>query len=236
MFSFLNKNYHHPLSIFIKNVFGYIPKNIFLYELALTHKSASMYHNKDFSINNERLEFLGDAVLNTIIGEYLFNEYVNENEGFLTNLRAKIVSRHSLNDVAIKLNLTKVIKQQHDFDILSSNIPGNALEAFIGAIFLDKGYNFTKKIILQKIVHPYIDLHNLIENDTNYKGQIIDWAQKQHVSIEFKCEPTVLENKQQGYLAEILIKGQEWGKGKGNTKKEAEQQASKEALGKILNG
>lgn len=236
MFSFLNKNYHHPLSIFIKNVFGYLPKSIFLYELALTHKSASLYHNKDFSINNERLEFLGDAVLNTIIGEYLFNEYVNENEGFLTNLRAKIVSRHSLNDLAIKLNLTKVIKQQPDLDILSSNIPGNALEAFIGAIFLDKGYDFTKKIVLQKIVHPYIDLHDLIENDTNYKGQIIDWAQKHHVPIEFKCEPTTLPNKQQGYTAEILIKGLEWGKGKGITKKEAEQQASKEALGKILNG
>lgn len=234
MFSFFKKNYHHPLSKFIKNVFGFIPKNIFYYELALTHKSASIYYNKDFSINNERLEFLGDAVLNTIIGEYLFHEYINENEGFLTNLRSKIVSRHSLNNIAIKLQLTNVIKQQPDLDILASNIPGNALEAMIGAIFIDKGYDFTKKIVLAKIILPYVDWQDLIENDTNFKGKIIDWAQKHHVSIEFKCESTYINDKQQGYIAEVWIKNKMVGTGKGITKKEAEQQAAKEALGNIL--
>jgi len=234
LFSFFKKNYHHPLSKFIKNVFGFIPKNIFYYELALTHKSASIYYNKDFSINNERLEFLGDAVLNTIIGEYLFHEYINENEGFLTNLRSKIVSRHSLNNIAIKLQLTNVIKQQPDLDILASNIPGNALEAMIGAIFIDKGYDFTKKIVLAKIILPYVDWQDLIENDTNFKGKIIDWAQKHHVSIEFKSESTYINDKQQGYIAEVWIKNKMVSTGKGITKKEAEQQAAKEALGNIL--
>lgn len=230
MFLIFNKNYYHPLSIFIRNVFGFMPKNIFYYELALTHKSVSLYHLKKTSINNERLEFLGDAVLNTVIGEYLFHEYVNENEGFLTNIRSKIVSRHSLNDIAIKLQLTKVIKQQSDIDILASNIPGNALEAIIGAIFIDKGYDFTKKIILTKIINPHINWHDLIENDTNYKGKIIDWAQKHHLIIEFKCEPITLNEKQQGYLAEVWFKEKVVGKGRGITKKEAEQRAAKEAL------
>ena len=233
MFSFFNKNYHHPLSIFIKNVFGYIPKNIFYYELALTHKSASIYHNKNYSINNERLEFLGDAILNAVIGEYLFNEYINENEGFLTNLRSKIVSRYSLNEIAIKLQLNKVIKQQADIDILASNIPGNALEAMVGAIFIDKGYDFKKKIIIKKIIHPYVNWQDLIENDTNYKGKIIDWAQKHHINIEFKSELTQINEKQQGYLAEVWIKNKLAGKGKGITKKEAEQLAAKEALKNI---
>lgn len=233
MFSFLNKNYHHPLSIFIKNIFGYVPKNIFYYELALTHKSASIYHNKDYSINNERLEFLGDAILNAVISEYLFHEYINQNEGFLTNLRSKIVSRHTLNEIAIKLQLDKFIKQQADIDIFTSNIPGNALEAMIGAIFIDKGYKFTKKIILTKIIHPYVNWQEIIENDTNYKGKIIDWAQKKHINIEFKSKPTQINEKQQGYLAELWIGNKLVGKGKGITKKEAEQLAAKEALKNI---
>ncbi|MGQ9846795.1 MAG: ribonuclease III [Bacteroidales bacterium] len=233
MISFFNKNYHHPLSIFIKNAFGYIPKNIFYYELALTHKSASIYHNKNYSINNERLEFLGDAILNAVIGEYLFNKYTSENEGFLSRLRSKIVSRHSLNEIAIKLQLDKVIKQQTDIDILASNIPGNALEAIVGAIFIDKGYDFTKKIIMEKIINPYINWQDLIENDTNYKGKLIDWVQKHHMNIEFKCNLTSINEKQQVYIAEVWIKNRIVGKGMGINKKEAEQQAAKEALNNL---
>jgi len=210
-----------------------VPKNIFYYELALTHKSASLYYNKNYSINNERLEFLGDAVLNTIIGEYLFHEFINENEGFLTTLRSKLVNRHSLNEIALKLQLHKMIKQQADLDIIASNIPGNALEAMIGAIFIDKGYEFTKQIILNKIILPYVDWHDLIENETNFKGKIIDWCQKNHLTIEFKCEPISIDKKVQGYQADVIINGQTMGRGKGQTKKEAEQQAAKEAIEKM---
>jgi ribonuclease-3 len=234
LLSFLQKNYRHPLALFIKKVFGFLPGNILLYELALTHKSASIYQNKDYSINNERLEFLGDAVLNTIIGEYLFLEYLNENEGFLTNLRSKVVSRHMLNEIAKQIEIQKVVKLHCDVsDNGSLNIYGNALEAIIGAIFMDKGYDFVKKIVLNKIIDPYIDWNTLIQNDTNYKSQIIDWAQKHHFPIEFKCENTSLPNNQHGYLAELYINENVYGKGKGITKKEAEQQASKEALDNI---
>jgi len=232
LFQFFKKNYH-PVSLFIKNVFGFIPKNIFYYELALTHKSASIYHNKNYSINNERLEFLGDAVLNTIIGEYLFHKFINENEGFLTNLRSKIVNRHSLNEIALKLQIIKMIKQQHDLDVMTSNIPGNALEAIIGAIFVDKGYKFTKQVVLNKIILPYVDWNDLIENETNFKGKILDWCQKNHLTIEFKCEPISTNKKLQGYQAEVFINHRLAGKGQGLTKKEAEQQAAKDAIDKL---
>ncbi len=231
MFSFFKKNRHHPITVFVNNIFGVLPNNIIWYELALTHKSASIYQNKDYSINNERLEFLGDAVLNTIIADYLFLHYVNENEGFLTNLRSKVVNRSTLNEIANQLEIQKIIKHHCDFsDNSSSNIYGNALEALIGAIFIDKGYKVAKKVILKKIIAPYINWESLIQHDTNYKGQIIDWAQKHHRHIEFISKSDTLQNNQQGYSTELIIEEKVWGTGEGVTKKEAEQQASKNAL------
>lgn len=231
MFSFFKKNRHHPINVFVKNIFGIKPNNVLWYELALTHKSASIYHNKDYSINNERLEFLGDTVLNTIIGEYVFLHYINENEGFLTNLRSKVVSRSMLNEIANQIGIPKIIKHHCDFsDNSSSNIYGNALEAIIGALFIDKGYKVAKKVILKKIITPYINWESLIQHDTNYKGQIIDWAQKHHRSIEFISKNTLMQNNQQGYSTELVIEEKVCGTGEGVTKKEAEQQASKNAL------
>lgn len=230
MFAFLSKHKRHPLSVFIYSKFNVYPENLYIYELALTHKSASIHYTKDFSINNERLEFLGDSVLNLVIGEYLYQEYPNENEGFLSNLRSKIVSRHTLNEIAILLELPKRMKHQNERDTTSSSIYGNALEALIGAIFIDKGYERTRKIVLEKIILPYVDLLYLIENDTNYKGQIIDWAQKNHYAIEFVNKELILSKNQQGFSSEIYINKQLAGKGKGISKKIADQEAAKNAL------
>jgi ribonuclease-3 len=233
LFAFLSKRKRHPLSVYIYSKFNFYPKNIYLFELAFTHKSASIHHTKDFSINNERLEFLGDSVLNVIIGEYLYYEFPNENEGFLTNLRSKIVSRNNLNEIATILELPKRIKKQNERENLISNIYGNALEALIGAIFLDQGYEKTKKIIIEKIILPFVDIDFLIENDTNYKGQIIDWAQKNYLSIEFVNKEIQLSKNQQGYSSEVFINKELIGKGKGISKKSADQDAAKNALDNI---
>lgn len=226
---FFRKKNKNPLYKFIVNTFGFNPKNISLYEIALIHRSASLYSNKNFSINNERLEFLGDAILNAVIGEYLFHKYVNENEGFLSNLRSRVVNRHTLNTIAIQLHIPEYVKQNIDNNGYT-NIYGNTLEALIGAMFIDRGYEHTKKIVLSKIIQPYIDWEDLINNDTNYKGKIIDWVQKHHLEIEFKTHP--IRDKENNYLfeSEVLINSITYGRGKGNSKKEAEQCAAKEAL------
>ncbi|MCX7861722.1 MAG: ribonuclease III [Bacteroidales bacterium] len=231
MFSFFKKK--HPIAEFLINVFGFYPKNIYLFELAFIHKSASLYHNKNFSLNNERLEFLGDAVLNIIVGEYLYYEFPNENEGFLTNLRSKIVNRNTLNEIAYHLNIQQCMVTQQEHSHLNSKIYGNTLEALIGAIFIDQGYNKAHKIVLEKIILPHIDIPSLILNDTNYKGQILDWIQKKHYQLEFKNYETILQNNQQGYISELYINKQLYGTGKGISKKNAEQEASKQALIKI---
>lgn len=233
MFSLFSRKKRHPISVFLYNTFGFYPYHLELYELAFVHKSASLYYTKDFSLNNERLEFLGDAVLNMVVGEYLYYEFPNENEGFLTNLRSKIVNRNTLNEIAFQLKIQKRIKQQNETNAAISNIYGNALEALIGAIFLDQGYQQTKFIVLNKILLPYIDLNFLINNDTNYKGQIIDWAQKKHYSIEFVDKKIALNGSQQGFQCELFINKQLYGTGKGNSKKNAEQEASKDALKKL---
>lgn len=233
MFSFFSRKKRHPLSVFLYSTFGFYPHNLELYELAFVHKSASLYYTKDFSLNNERLEFLGDAVLNMIVGEYLYYEFPNENEGFLTNLRSKIVNRSTLNEIAYHLKIQKRIKQQNDTNATLSNIYGNALEALIGAIFLDQGYQQTKTIVLNKILLPNVDMKFLINNDTNYKGQILDWAQKKHYPIEFVNKEITLSGSQQGFLCELFINGQLYGTGKGSSKKNAEQEASKNALTKL---
>ncbi len=233
MFSLFSRKKRHPLSVFLYHTFGFYPHHLELYELAFVHKSASLYYNKDFSLNNERLEFLGDAVLNMIVGEYLYYEFPNENEGFLTNLRSKIVNRSMLNEIAFQLKIPKHIKQQNEANTVVSNIYGNALEALIGAIFLDKGYQQTKSIVLNKILLPYIDLQFVINNETNYKGQIIDWAQKKHYFIEFVDKEITLNRSQPGFLCELFINKQLYGTGKGSSKKNAEQEASKDALQKL---
>ncbi len=233
MFKFFTKQKRHTLSTYVYSKFKFYPKNIYLFELAFTHKSASIHYPKDFSVNNERLEFLGDSVLNLVVGEYLYYEFPNENEGFLTNLRSNIVSRSSLNEIAKLLEISKHIKRQNEKDTSNSSVYGNALEALIGAIFLDQGFEKTRKIIIEKIILPNVDIIYLIENNTNYKSQIIDWAQKNYYSIEFVNKKNQLSKNQQEFWSEIYINKEFVGAGKGISKKSAEQDAAKSALENI---
>ncbi|GAB4299334.1 MAG: hypothetical protein Kow0068_22960 [Marinilabiliales bacterium] len=213
---------------------GFSPNNPEIYNRAFIHCSANIKNSDNFSINNERLEFLGDTVLSTVISEYIYINYPDENEGFLSKTRSKLVSRENLSEIADKLKLQKYFISKIDQEDVIYNLLGNVLEALIGAIMIDKGYKFCRYFIYNKIINPYIDFDKIINTDTNFKGKLIEWAQKNNVDISFKT--TELEHNDNHHLFEckvILNKNYPAGSGNGKTKKEAQQNASKNTLQKI---
>jgi len=212
---------------------GYLPEDLQVYKVAFTHKSASRNIDRSKRLNNERLEFLGDAILASIVADFLFSTFPCRREGFLTKMRARIVSRDQLNEVALKMGLQFHVVAQNKING-TRNIYGNALEALIGAIYIDKGYKKTKAFILNKIIAENIDLKELSSTDSDYKSQVIEWAQKNKVEIGFNDEE--VESTEQNNLhftSAILFEEKVLGVGKGLSKKEAQQNASKQALDKI---
>ena len=210
----------------IKNIFGFYPGNIFLYKLALRHKSASLNRIEGFRINNERLEYLGDAVLSAVVADYLFKRFPYENEGVLTEMRSKIVSRASLNKLSVKLGLSKLILLSEGKNAQGKSAAGDAFEAFIGALYLDKGYNFTKKILAKQIIPVHYDIENLLFSDINYKSKLIEWAQKEKHDIVFKVVSS--ENRKNGkkYTVEVIVDGKAAAFGKDYSIKGAEKLAA----------
>jgi ribonuclease-3 len=161
----------------LKNLLGFVPGNLSLYRLAFRHKSVAQAVKKGVKNSNERLEFLGDAVLGSVVAEVLFKMYPYEDEGFLTELRSKIVSRNNLNALARKLGLDSLI--QYDNRMVNStrqgSLLGDAFEALIGAVYLDKGYDFTKGFLINRIIKAHIDIHTLEQTETNFKSKLIEW-------------------------------------------------------------
>lgn len=218
----------------IKNIFGFYPGNIFLYQLALRHKSAAKENASGIKMSNERLEYLGDAVLSSIVADYLFKKYPYKEEGFLTEMRSKIVSRNQLNRLSIKLGLSKLVKTSLTRNSNSMSVLGNAFEAFIGALYLDRGYSFTRKILIKRIIEVHFDIDKLEHENTNYKSQLIEWSQKEKIPIQFKVVDEVGNGYGKQYIVNVFVKDKVKGAGRDNSIKGAEQLAAEKALISIL--
>ncbi len=220
------------LSCAIKNIFGFYPGNVFLYQLAFRHKSAAKEIINGLKMSNERLEYLGDAVLSSIIADYLFKRFPYKEEGFLTEMRARLVSRAQLNKLSIKLGLDSLIKSEM-FSHQSKSMHGNAFEAFVGALYLDKGYGFTKKIVLKRVVEVHLDIEKIQNEDTNFKSQLIEWSQKEKIPIEFKVIDEIGNGFGKQYIVDLLVNNEVYSSGRDYSIKGAEQIAAGKALDKL---
>ena len=216
------------LAKYINNVFGFYPHNISLYQLAFTHKSLGTKKLNGITISNERLEYLGDAVLSSIVAEYLFKKFPTKQEGFLTEMRSKIVSRASLNKLSMKLGFDKMVMyaKSHDKHSQFRSIGGNAFEAFTGALFLDRGYNFTYKIIVDHIILIHLDLDNIEKNEVNFKSKLLEWSQKEKHNVEFKHIGTKGDGFDKLYVIQVVIDDKEYGQAADFSIKGAEQLAA----------
>ncbi len=217
---------------YLKNIFGITPKNIFLYRLAFTHKSGCYQSKSGQHFNNERLEYLGDAILGGIIATYLFKKYPNADEGFLSETRSKIVKRDHLNKLSAKIGLAAFIQKKND-NLYYKSINGDVFEAFIGALYLDRGYNYTFKIITNHVIPKWIDIEEMLKTETNFKSRIIEYTQKSKQTIEFKVIDVKDVGKRKEYCIEVLIDGEAIATGIDLSIKSAEQIASEHAFLKL---
>ena len=217
-------------------ILGFYPRNIQLYQQALLHKSTSIRSEKGRPLNNERLEFLGDAILDAIVGDIVYKHFEGRREGFLTNTRSKIVQRETLNKLAVEIGLDKLVKYSTRSSSHNSYMYGNAFEAFIGAIYLDQGYERCKRFMEEKIFKNYIDLDKMSRKEVNFKSKLIEWSQKSKVEVSFELiEQFLDEDYNPMFHTEIRIEGISAGKGIGYSKKESQQNAAQAALKKIKN-
>ena len=222
-----------PYFCFYK-ILGFYPRNIQLYQQALLHKSTSIRSEKGRPLNNERLEFLGDAILDAIVGDIVYKHFEGRREGFLTNTRSKIVQRETLNKLAVEIGLDKLVKYSTRSSSHNSYMYGNAFEAFIGAIYLDQGYERCKRFMEEKIFNNYIDLDKMSRKEVNFKSKLIEWSQKSKVEVSFELiEQFLDEDYNPMFHTEIRIEGISAGKGTGYSKKESQQNAAQAALKKI---
>ena len=217
----------------IKNIFGFYPGNIFLYKLAFLHRSAGSEILQGVRLNNERLEFLGDAILDAITADYLFKTFPLKDEGFLTEMRSKIVSRAQLNKLSLKLGMEKLIQLDQNSSNQYRSMQGDAFEALIGAIYLDKGYDFTKKVLVGRIIKHYYNIDELISQEVNFKSRMIEWAQKEKKRIAFQVLQETGSGFKKQYIVELLIDDNPLSQGQDFSIKGAEQLASEKAWIKL---
>lgn len=217
--------------LFLKDLLGFYPRNLKLYDLAFVHKSASFTDSMGKVINNERLEYLGDAILGAVVAEYLYNRFPHRGEGFLTQMRSKLVNRSFLTHLTHETGLQQFVKSRTLGNAASSHIYGDALEALIGAIYLDQGYETVKYVFIKRFLNVYVDLNELEEVDHNYKSQLIEWGQKNKLEITFQTEEEESENsKYSVFVSTIEIGNEIKGRGFGSSKKESQQNAAREAM------
>jgi ribonuclease-3 len=206
---------------------GYRTSKMVLFHTAFNHRSLK----ENPSENNERMEFLGDAIISSVVAEYLFKKYPYKGEGFLTEMRSKMVNRQQLNHIAIQMGLKRMTRfNKLDGGLKNSQIFGNTLEALVGAIYLDKQYDFTKKWIVEKMIQPYLFMDELEQIDINIKNKIIGWALKQGKQIDFVLADEQLEGRRRLFTINIVIDGEVITSQKGFTKKDASQIAAQKAI------
>lgn len=213
----------------LKKILGFKPKNLFYYKKAFIHSSYKEVDEKGTPLNYERLEFLGDAMLNAVIATYLFNKVPTANEGYLTQMRSKIVSRHHLNELGMDLNLIRFVKSNVSVDKFGDNIHGNVFEALLGAIYLDRGYDGIESFIHTRVIIPYVDISKLEGKVSSYKSLIIEWCQKQKKEFKFEIYEDSGNDKIKQFSVRLLIDSKQVAKGRATSKKKAEEMAAKRA-------
>jgi ribonuclease-3 len=217
-------------------ILGFFPNHLSYYEEALRHKSSS-HENAYGSVhyrNNERLEFLGDAVLDAIVADIIFKKYKNRNEGFLTNTRSKIVKRETLDRISGELGLNNLIITSGRIKFPKTHILGNALEAFIGAVYLDQGYRKTYRFVETKIINVHVNIDALVKKEVNFKSKLLEWCQKSRVKLTFSLLESFIDNDNNPiFQSQVLLNDLLAGIGTGYSKKESQQQAAQMALKKI---
>jgi ribonuclease-3 len=217
------------LYLSIKNILGFYPGNVFLYRTAFTHSSVNHHNKSGYSINNERLEYLGDAVLSLVVADFLYKKYPLEVEGFLTEMRSKIVSRRSLNQIAHKMGLNDLVKRRNGVTNSFKSVDGDTLEALVGAIYIDKGYEFAKQIIIKKILQHHLDISDVENREWNYKSKLLNAMAKKHKAVNFSVVRTSGSGAKKLYHVEVVIDKTVVGKGQDFSIKAAEQQAAEKA-------
>lgn len=190
---------------YIHSIFGFYPKNIVLYRVAFTHKSVSGETIGRYHVSNERMEYLGDAVLSLVVADYLFRTYPTQAEGFLTEKRSRIVSRVSLNKLSQKLGFDAYIRHAPDMGNNARSLGGNAFEALMGAIYLDRGFEFAKQIIIERIIQVYVDLDEMLNTDINFKSKLLEWSQKRKKKLDFRLIDEKGEAHRKQYHVQIFI-------------------------------
>lgn len=184
-------------------------------------------------MSNERLEYLGDAVLSSIVADFLFKKFPYKEEGFLTEMRSKIVSRSQLNKLSKKLGFDRLVQSESFCNSHSKSLFGDAFEAFVGALYLDKGYTFTKRIILTRVIEVHFDMEKLETQDINFKSQLIEWSQKEKVPVEFQVVEEIGNGYGKQYVVELVLEDKIYGGGRDYSIKGAEQQASGKAIERL---
>jgi len=214
----------------LRKILGFRPGNLRLYEIAFIHRSASFTLPDGKKVNNERLEYLGDAVLDAILSDFLFEKFPDANEGFLTKIRSRIVNRDVLNQLAVSMGINKILVSNVSSAHPTKNLYGDAFEALIGVVFIDKGFKKTKKLFLKNVLNKYLNLNEIVNTDTDYKSLVFEWVQKHKSNLIFTYNEEYDFNLKKSVFSTILIiDKKEFGEGHGSSKKEAEQEASCQA-------
>ena len=218
--------------LLLYSILGFVPGDIKIYRLAMTHSSSSQRGSRKL-VCNERLEFLGDAVLSSVTSDFLYSRFRNEREGFLSKSRSNLVCREKLNELAIKLGIDKFITSCGLPEMHNNYVYGNALEALVGAIYIDKGYEQCRRFLLDRVFSQIDDIEEVVKSDKNYKSRLMEWCQKKHRQIEFRIVHEELRKNGAYFVCDAEVDGVVYGSGSGFSKRESQQKAARDAIQKL---